>query len=298
MPTRSTALSAPPTGAGRFMHWTWPARGSFFANLNSAASANGSIRGGGGDFGAASVLVGGATGSTAQVTRQSSGGGAGVNGASATCYKLHNGAAGDIAAINFGGPTTLIEQVNNPAFTGDPDKRVYSFRAVLAFTALTGPIGGADVGMQINPGNVNSMFAGANRPGIQFGPVDVGKIGLRARWQFVAPLTINDSLTFAQAGINDITDWNLFELRVVGASGAKPAILTAYVNGKRVLGPYTFGWNGGATLLPGVDSSGGGFLGLTSRVGVNNVPTNGGAAPYDMFVFNMAEVHAASENML
>lgn len=293
--SRETALSAPPVGAGRFAHWTYPARGGFFANLNAGAGTNGSNRGGAVDFSAASVVGGGASG-TIQTFVYSPNGKAGV-----PCLKFNNAVAGDLCLINFGGVTTLLEKGTNPAFGGDPDKKVFSFRALLAFQPLVGALGAADLGLQINPGNVQSMM-NANRPGIMLGPVDAGNIALRARWQFVAPLTVNQVIPFATAGIADISGWNLYELRFVGATGSTAGVLKAYVNGKQVGQSVTFGSDGGGPgvpLLPNFDASGGGFLGLTSRVGMNNVVgQGGGAGPYSMYLFNMAEVHASSEQML
>lgn len=270
-----------PPGAGRMRHWVFPSRGDDVANQNATPSANVSARAFGGDFGGNSFSVVGTATLTKQIQNR------------ALCYRMQTLLATDSAVVNFEIMNLLIEQ-QAAGFQGDPHFGAHGLQAILAYDVpQAGAIpAAADLGLSLHPGNVTSMNNGANRPGIMFGPVSDTQLGFRARFQFVAAYTVNDAKTFAQCGITDITKFNLYELRVTGATGAQSAQISALVNGVRVFGPYSFAT--AAALLPGYDSSGGGFFSLNWRFINSQMQAPG----YNVYINRIHSVLAPNEGSL
>lgn len=270
-----------PPGAGRMRHWVFPARGDDVANQNASPTANVSARAFGGDFGGNSSSVTGTATITKQVQNR------------ALCYRMQTLLATDAAILNFEIMNLLIEQ-QAAGFPGEPHFGAHSFQCIIAYdTPQAGAIpAGADLGLELTPGNVSSMNNGANRPGIMFGPVSDTQLGIRARFQFVAGYTVNDAKTFAQCNITNINKFNLYELRVIGATGAASAQLFAYVNGQRAFGPYSF--STAAALLPGYDSSGGGFFSLNWRVMNSQMQAPG----YNLYINRAHSILAPTEQAL
>lgn len=178
--------------------------------------------------------------------------------------RIENVVAGDLA--EWGIVTNyfpLLEQLGNNDI-GNPSK-VIRFIAVLAYPLLGGALGAAaDLGMEIRVGNIASLNNGATRPGIMFGPVDAGLIGLRIRKAFGGAYTLDRQLTFAQAGVVDITKFNVWELRIVSADAAQPAKLKALINGVQFGNPVDM--SAAAGILFDHAVAGGGFAGWKLRL--------------------------------
>jgi hypothetical protein len=185
-----------------------------------------------------------------------------------SAYRLRSAAAGDRAELQGGTFINVpIEQL--PASLGPMPMQCWRLIAVCAFPLLAGPLNPAtaDLGLELLPGNVDSMNQGANRPGIMFGPTDNGVFSLRARPGFGPAYTVNTPVPAGQTP--SLADYNMYELRIIGASNAGPAQLKVFINSRQVLPAVLFGV--GAGLLPSENASGGGFN--SYRFYVTNSPS-------------------------
>lgn len=123
------------------------------------------------------------------------------------------------------------------------------------------------------------------RPGCMFGPTGAAEFGLRIRRLFNNPYTVDRRLTFAQCGIVDVTDWNIYELRIIGASKGVGAKLKAFINGQQFGADIDI--SNAAALFPVLSQAGGGFNGYNWRVTNSNMGFQFGA-PYNFYT---NEVH-------
>jgi hypothetical protein len=107
--------------------------------------------------------------------------------------------------------------------------------------AITG-----DYGLVVGTGRqVTTLRSGANNMGVMFGPITTSTIGVVIRQTDAGAITHNAALA---AGFQpaDITEMNLYEIVIQGASTSADALWTFYVNGMQALQ-----LSGGAgTVLP------------------------------------------------
>jgi hypothetical protein len=195
--------------------------------------------------------------------------------------RFFNGAAGDKASMKFnqGVGTLEVEQLA-PGIQPDRLFRVFRFVMRAAFPALGGAINRTtcDIGMCLLPGNVADMNNGANRPGIQLGPVDNGIFALRSRKSFAGAYDFSQDFTYAQLGFpaSPAETWCTYELRVISADNTGNAKVKAFVNEIQV-GP-TLTISAADGRAPGPAASGGGFNGLIPQV----INSNSGAYSWYM----------------
>lgn len=180
------------------------------------------------------------------------------------CIRLLNAAAGDSAKVSYNqgiAHKMEVEQLD-AGVQPDPLFRVARFVVRAAFPTLAGALNltTMDLGLCLLPGNVATMNAGGNRPGIQLGPSDAAKVTFRTRKSFAAAYDNQQDFTFAQLGLTKLDCWITYELRVVGADSSGPAKVKAFLNGAQIGTSLVMGTAAG--IVPGMTSSGGGFLGL------------------------------------
>ena len=160
---------------------------------------------------------------------------------------LINLAAADTARVQWNQGLHYLETEQSPAgIQPDPFFKVFRFIMRAAFPTLAGPINltTCDIGMAFSPSNVVSsggMNGGGNRPGIQIGPTDNGKISIRSRKSFAAAYDYQQDFTYAQLGFpaSPADFWCNYEIRYVSADANGPAKCKCYINNVQV----------GATLL-------------------------------------------------
>lgn len=265
------------SGSGRTFHEWWP---SFVETRNTAGAGytNSAARQGINAAGGASVATGGASGSAAI---------AGIFKGTIP-VRFRNLVAGDLVDLTFGRYFYPMTEQRGDNDVGNP-MRVFRYLADVAYPALGGALGAAaDLGMELRCGNISSMNNGALRPGVMFGPVDANNIGLRIRLAFGGAYTLDRQMTFAQAGVTDITTFNLWELRIVGGDKAGPAQLKAFINGRQFGANVVMG--AAAAIVPAPDAAGGGFNGYQWRF----INTNTGA--YDCYVNQVHSIISAFED--
>lgn len=270
-------------GSGQTRHQWWPPRSMAFTN-GTTTSASVSNRQGLGDVSGLSQVISGSPTATIQSFTH--------NAATKNTHpllKVTLVAGTDAYGMVQGYCPCLLEQTDSAEFPGDPYYGVYRAVGIFALPKVNAAYNASsEIGLQLLPGNSTGLFSGGPHPAILFGPTDDNTIALRARKDFGA-LSVNDSKTWAVAGVTDPTDLNTYELRIVGATGSQPATLKAYINNRLVFGPYNFGK--AAALLPGSDASGGGFNLLVPRISLAFV----GTAGYFIWIHSFHEIIAPSE---
>lgn len=255
MTTRHVLIPPSPPGAGRISHEIWPNQRLNRTNgaLAGANVTDGTTRQGIHSAGVAAAVLGGASGSLtiAGIYR------------GAIPVRVRNLVAGDIADLQF--VSEFFPAVEQQAQTdvGNP-VRVYSLKCHVAFPVLGGALGAAaDLGLELRPGNVASMNNGANRPGVMFGPVSATHLAFRGRPGFAAPYAFDQQFPFAAAGLVDVADFAVWELRVIAADSRGPAVIKALINNRQV--GVSVLMNAAAALAPLPDAAGGGFNGYHWR---------------------------------
>lgn len=290
MGSRQNALSSPPPGAARGWELRWPDYG--VALTDNATPGTGSTGRGGGSSSAGWTNTAGGTGAVRLKNNQPGvGAGSAVGQLGAVSVEYVTAAGGDLAKTQGPGASGVLMQL--PAgVPAEPFERVYRFCVLAAFPALAGAIAaGADLGLELLPGNVASMNNGANRPGIMFGPTDANKIGLRTRGSFGAAYASDQELTLAQLGLASTNQWMLWELRIVFGDANGPAQLKAFINGKQFGAAVV--WDQAGAILPNYISAGGGFYGLFPFIISSNV-----AAGYLCYAQYARVIRAPDENNL
>lgn len=117
-------------------------------------------------------------------------------------------------------------------------------------------LGAGDLGLEVGPGLNYDMVTGTP-PGFQIAPTGAAAFGVRVRQNGGGAFTVNQALP----GVYDITEWNLLEMRFIGATDTTDAVFKTLINGV----PLTsFNWGAG-TLLP--DWGNGITLGYSIGVG-------------------------------
>lgn len=188
---------------------------------------------------------------------------------------LKNLAAGDQNKVGFNQGYFLGYEGEKLGAGIQPDRFFHVARFIVrgCFRQLAGAINQTttDIGLMIVPGNVASMNMGANRPGYQFGPTDVGVYTLRARKSFAAAYDFSQDFTAAALGLPDPAEtWCTYEMRIIGADNGKPAQYKMFVNEVQI-GP-TISISPTDGRAPGPSASGGGFNGLNFNI----INSNGG----------------------
>jgi len=152
---------------------------------------------------------------------------------------------GPIGASRSPNPLTLYSQlVAGPGnFAGD-DWACHRFAALMAWDTLSGTVTG-DLGMLIAPGNNNKVI-NSTQAGIEFGPLDATHIGVRVRAVDGGALVYSQALSVQPV----YTEWNLYEIRVIGATNNVAAQCKFFVNNQLRL---TLPWD--TTPLPDQVSS-------------------------------------------
>ena len=250
-------------GAGRSMMFWWP-NWADAATGGTTPSANV-----GGRLPAPYGATGGATvGGILQYQNYTIGAPGAINSVHSTagsqCIMLKTQAAGDAYKVSWNEGFYGLEVEQLPA--GMQPERFYRvFRHIVrcCFPVLPAPISltGSDIGLMILPGNVAQMNQGANRPGIQFGPTDVGVWTLRSRKNFGAAYDFQQNFTNAQLGIPNYPQetWMTLEMRVISADNTKPAQFKMFCNEVQI-GP-TMNISAADGRIPGPAAAGGGALG-------------------------------------
>lgn len=264
-------------GSARVVHLVYPPPYGSARQDNASSGTGLLVHYGSGTSGMAISIGGSGTSTTLAI----------ANPANSVPVRLRTTAlANDVAQIQFGNAFPLIERLP----TTIPVTPSYSYRLIViaAFQALPGALGAnQDLGLEILPGNVSTMNVGATRPGIMFGPTDATHIGLRIRQTFGGGFTLDRELTFAQAGVSNISNWNVFELRMVSAVQAGVGgVLRAFVNGVPFGAAVDMSTPAG--IFPVLSQAGGGFNGFCYRITNGNVG-NLIAGTYDFF-FNEAHL--------
>lgn len=190
--------------------------------------------------------------------------------------RLNNAAAGDSAKVAYNQGFTKLEIDQLPA-TIQPDRffRVGRFIVRCAFPSLAGALNltTADLGLLILPGNVANMNVGGNRPGIQMGPSDAAKFTIRTRKSFAGAYDFQQDFTYAQLGVASLDAFITYEIRIISADSSTPGRCKFFFNEVQIGPTINFGSVDGR--LPGIDASGGGFLGLVPSVFAGNVGNYG-----------------------
>lgn len=169
----------------------------------------------------------------------------------------------------------------------------WSVSAVLAWNAIPGAITG-DTGLVIGVGvtglnPTRGRIRGGSRMGIELGPSNTGALSLIVRQVDGGPLTF-DQLTPTQP---DLTQFNRYELRLVGPTSSTEAQLKVFVNNVQ---QFALPWGAG-TVLPDQTAGVGVGMGFTPCL-VNFAAA--GAATVTMHVppFGLSVCAAPNETML
>lgn len=145
---------------------------------------------------------------------------------------------------------TLAEQAKF-----NDDFRCWRIVAIMAFDL---GLGSGDTGLEISPSGFNYDIVVGTPPGFRIAPFSPTEIGLQVRQNGGGAFTVNQVVA---SGL-DITEWNAYEIRFIGATRDADASMQAFVNGRRVA---SFSWGAG-TLLPGFANG----TGLGYMIGVGN----------------------------
>lgn len=231
------------------------------------------------------VLVGGAritgtfpgTGATARNTGSTiagaisqTSGGTGVQ--SSTVYKnqlagsLVNVAGPDLSGMGWSSAIIypFLDKLSTD-WTAPYPLVVWRYLWLMAFPNIPGSIpAGADIGCLICTSNQTTL--NGTRPGVLFGPRDNNTIGLGVRKVAAGAYTVDVTQTLAQCGIADLTNFNLFELRIINGNAQRGALLKAFINGGQ-FGP-SIDCSAAAGLFPVIDAGGGGFDGFRSSAAI------------------------------
>lgn len=127
--------------------------------------------------------------------------------------------------------------------------------------AMDGGVGTGDTGLEIGPGLNYDMRVGTP-PGFRLGPGSANDVRLSVRQNGGGAFTIDQVVANV-----DVTEWNMYEMRFIGATAQNDAVFRAFVNGVQV---FSASWGAG-TLLPGfANGSSFGYM-----VGIGNRGTTG-----------------------
>lgn len=155
----------------------------------------------------------------------------GTTGRMWTCHASNQGGVMPFTTIKGGIPGGL------------EDWNVLEMSAILAFDNPTGPITG-DIGFGFClGGRAQIRLAGVQQMGVEIGPRDVGSIGIIARQADLGAATIDQALPKQPT---DMTLWNNYTIRLVGATKTAEGQLKVLVNG---IPSFTAAWGTGS-LLP------------------------------------------------
>lgn len=221
-----TASPLLPIGAGRTVDKTWPGVQQNITNTAAGMTANITGRpGAGADYSGVTIVayVGGA------------GGAVGSNQDNVPCYNLTATSAGPA-----GNGMGWQDRVRSPIgkFTKlQPPSSLACWRMLALIKGGFVGDSGADVGLQICQGTrfpSNNIFADGTS-GMQFGPRGVARASLRVRYVQAGPLTLDlDVAAGFMANINP-NAWNLWEVRILGATNQSNAVLKCLCNGLQVI---------------------------------------------------------------
>ena len=244
MPLETIAPSTSP-GAGRTLDLLWPSPVAGIFNTGASATNNVTARAGSGaqSFAAAST---GTLNAGASVSMQKK---AGIMAARYATGATAN--AGVWTSLSMQ-PTPIVEPLAVSA-TGDA-WRCWSARFLVAWDNPAAAVG-TDYGLLLMAYN-QTQFAGTTNPGIYLGMTNANTLTLQARRLNGGALTVNQAI----ANPPDLTQWNMVEMRILGADKGTPAVLKILINGA-VMTSLNFGATAG--LLPDPDAHGSGFAGYT-----------------------------------
>lgn len=139
------------------------------------------------------------------------------------------------------------------------DFRIWSASAILAFDAIPGAIVG-DIGLAVGSGTRFAVRAAATQfAGMEIGPRNTGQLGVVVRQADAGPITF-DQATPDQP---DLTEFNLYEIRLYSASPTVEAQAVFLINGRV---QFSLPWGAG-TVLPDQVFGAGGNLGFTPGIG-------------------------------
>lgn len=251
-----TLAALVPPGATRFLDFTFPAfltartTGAFPATTGQSRLSGNSVAG------AVSQTSGG-TGTQGLVKYN--------NQASCT---LVNAAGPDLSAVTWALPIVypFLDRLGGGAdFNSVYDLVVWRCQFIMAFPNIPGSIpAGADIGMLMCAANQTNL--NGTRGGVLFGPRDNNTIGLGVRRVNGGGYTVDTTMSLAAAGIADLTNFNLYELRLLNATPTRNALLKAFINGVQFGGAIDCGTS--AALFPAIDVGGGGFTGFKFGVAI------------------------------
>lgn len=236
-------------GSGRTFHLMYPQIGVSRV-LNNAPNTNGSFRQGPTIAGIVSIGAAG-TGTTVVVAAATQ---------NAAPIEMRCPLAADKSFMKFTQHFyPILDQLGNDTQPDNP-QWVYRFLVLAAFPLMGGALpGAADNGLLILAQNQTTMEG--IRAGVSFGPTSNTQIGLRVRRVNGGGLTVDRNLTFAQAAVNDVTKFNLWELRLSNADSHGGAQLKGFINGRQFGAPIDCG--SAAAIFPAIDVGGGGFVGFS-----------------------------------
>lgn len=177
--------------------------------------------------------------------------------AGAACASLGSTGAGNYSGRTFNTNISFFtERVGGPVLD---EWSCWSLRLAAAYPALAVAID-MDVGIVLGCGGTSSSIyqtvngEGATLdPGLIFGPIGNGRVGLRARATAGGALTINE--TVALALTPDLTKFNTYEVQFITGSDSTDPVLFGLINGQVVTGRYAL--TAAAGLFPGPASGSG-----------------------------------------
>lgn len=144
----------------------------------------------------------------------------------------------------------------------------WSFSALLAFDAIPGAITG-DVGLCVGVGT-RCVIRGVNQfAGIEFGPTNVGTLGVICRQVDAGAVTLAQNVT----GVADMTLWHKYEIRLLGPTAQGEASVKFMIDGQTQLALSY----GAGTVLPDQKQ---GSLGFTPGL----INLNANAATTRMYI--------------
>jgi hypothetical protein len=147
-----------------------------------------------------------------------------------------NGVSGGFYLTGSNFAIYFPQEQQGGAFTDD--FRCWRVAAIMAFDA---GLGSGDTGIEVGPG-LNYDIVVGTPPGFRLAPFSGSTIGLQVRQNGGGAFTINQVV----ASNIDTTEWHCYELRFIGATDRRDALLKAFVDGRQV---FQASWGAG-TLLP------------------------------------------------
>lgn len=135
-----------------------------------------------------------------------------------------------------------IQTAKGPVnFQGIDDMMNWSMSAILAYDAMPGTVTG-DLGLVWAPGTATIIRGVSAFPGIEFGPTDVGTVGVLVRATNGGAITFNQNVTAP-----DMREWHRYEIRYIGPTATVDGFFRFLIDGSQVL---TLSYGAGTVLMP------------------------------------------------